>query len=512
MTAPLDIDLIKQAMKGLSKKDKQELDDLLTTGTPEWVPLPGPQTEAYYCMADELFYGGAAGGGKTDLLLGLTLTCHQKSIIFRRESPQLQGIIDRMTELQGGREGYNGQEKIWRLPGKQIELGSCPHLGNEIRYQGRPHSLKGFDEITHFLEAQFRFLCGWLRTVTPNERQRIVATGNPPTTPEGEWVREYWAPWLMEEHANPAKYGELRFFATIDGKDEMLENGEPFEYEGEMVEPKSRTFIPSSIEDNPFLMETGYKSRLQALPEPLRSQMLKGSFTAGMDDDPWQVIPTSWVKAAQDRWQPRENPGVMDSMGIDPARGGADNLSISRRHGTWFAPMERIPGEEVPDGPTAAARTIALRRDKAPVHIDVIGVGTSPTDFLVSNNIQTIAVNNSAKSFGMDRTHQLKFVNIRAETQWGLREALDPITGDNLALPPDPRLRADLCTPRWMLKPGGIQVETKEEIKKRIGRSPDDGDAVVLANITTVKDEVNPFNATRPTYVTHNSRDYDPYA
>jgi hypothetical protein len=40
------------------------------------VPNVGPQTEAYFCEADELFYGGQAGGGKTDLLIGLALTAH----------------------------------------------------------------------------------------------------------------------------------------------------------------------------------------------------------------------------------------------------------------------------------------------------------------------------------------------------------------------------------------------------------------------------------------------------
>ena len=37
-----------------------------------WVPNPGPQTQAFLCEADELFYGGEAGGGKTDLGIGLS--------------------------------------------------------------------------------------------------------------------------------------------------------------------------------------------------------------------------------------------------------------------------------------------------------------------------------------------------------------------------------------------------------------------------------------------------------
>ena len=70
-----------------------------------------------------------------------------------------------------------------------------------------------------------------------------------------------------------------------------------------------------------------------------------------------------------------------------------------------------------------------------------------------------------------------------------MREALHPEKGDDLALPPDPELLSDLCAPRWKLKPQGIQVEPKEGSKddpesgiiKRIGRSPNKGDAAVYA-------------------------------
>ena len=61
-----------------------------------------------------------------------------------------------------------------------------------------------FDEIGHFLESQFRFLIGWMRTSTPGERCRVVATGNPPTSAEGEWIIQYWGPWLDPQHPYPA--------------------------------------------------------------------------------------------------------------------------------------------------------------------------------------------------------------------------------------------------------------------------------------------------------------------
>ena len=64
---------------------------------------------------------------------------------------------------------------------------------------------------------------------------------------------------------------------------------------------------------------------------------------------------------------------------------------------------------------------------------------------------------------------------------WAMREALDPANGDDLALPDDPELLADLCAPKWSLSTSGILIESKDEIIERIGRSPDCGDAVVMA-------------------------------
>jgi hypothetical protein len=65
---------------------------------------------------------------------------------------------------------------------------------------------------------------------------------------------------------------------------------------------------------------------------------------------------------------------------------------------------------------------------------------------------------------------------------WRLREALDPTSGQDLCLPPDPELRVDLCAPTWHLTARGIQVESKDEIIARLGRSPDKGDSLVYAH------------------------------
>src|SRR5262249_51226322 len=97
-----------------------------------------------------------------------------------------------------------------------------------------------------------------------------------------------------------------------------------------------------------------------------------------------------------------------------------------------------------------------------------------------------------------DRSGKLGFANKRAELWWKMREALEPDGSRQICLPPDPRLLADLTAPRWKLTPRGIQVELKEDTRKRLGRSPDRGDAVVLAMEGPVRRGKDTRQAIRP--------------
>jgi hypothetical protein len=786
----------------MTAEEKLELDKLLTDGLPLWMPQVGPQHAAYYSEADIVFYGGAAGGGKTDLLLGLCLTAQEHSIIFRREAVQLIGIEERMTKIVGTRTGYNSQTGVWRLPGNRVmELGSVKLPDDWMKYQGRAHDIKClgrgtpvlmadgsykaiesvavgemvatlegprrvtrrmtmrkaatratasvggrviasqvqgqthelltpsgwvsrdttlvcgassptqhhcacrsagsssptsgpsssvlasqchhevlpqalrpdhegclsrsgscagvarsvqgtdcagsvcrpsegeqpvsaichqeptpparrsagqgcaepsaphgascalsasspqgsmahcssglhpdgeqprqaeagglqcllqqvdaepqspscfgadaqgrtpthslriewyvhpytketrqtraefalaslvftdvgvqdlfdltvdevnhyitaggfvnkncFDEITHFLESQFRTLIGWMRTDNPNIRQRVVCAGNPPTDADGEWVVRFWAPWLDPKHPRPAKSGELRWYVTDEkGDDKEVPDGTPVMVGTDLVRPKSRTFISSSVDDNLYLSLTDYKSTLQALPEPLRSQMLRGDFMAGRTDPVWQLIPTEWVKAAMARWTEREAKGPMTCLGFDVARGGIDKSTAARRHKNWFDKMVTAPGIVTNDGPKAAAFITPLIRNGAPIAIDGIGIGTSALDFIKGLNLRVHAVIGSEGSKGKDETGNLRFRNVRAEMYWRLREALDPTNEEPLYLPDDKELLGDLCAVRYkvvqMGPDAGILIRDKDEIREVLGRSPDKGDAVAM--------------------------------
>ena len=79
-------------------------------------------------------------------------------------------------------------------------------------------------------------------------------------------------------------------------------------------------------------------------------------------------------------------------------------------------------------------------------------------------------------NFVQTKDGQLKFANRRAEAWWRFREALDPDQPDGatIALPPNAELRADLCTPTWKLTARGILLESKDDIRKRLGRSPEE--------------------------------------
>ena len=494
----IDTASMLEIIQRLDPEARVELDALLLSGdAPLWVPQDGPQLNAYESQADIVFYGGAAGGGKTDLLLGLALTSQHHSIIFRREAVQLVGIEERMSSILGTRKGYNSQDGVWRLPGGRVmELGSVKEPGDWIKYQGRAHDAKLFDEICHFTEAQFRTLIGWLRTDRPDIRQRVVCAGNPPTTAEGEWVKRYWAAWLEPTHPNPAKPGELRWYVTNEkGDDQEVPGPDPVKVGDDMVKPKSRTFIPSSVNDNLFLLTTGYKATLQALPEPLRSQMLRGDFNAGASDPAWQTIPTEWIKAAQARWKAREAKGTMTAVGFDPARGGIDKSSVARRHGAWFDEIVSAPGVVTKDGPSAAGFVVPLVRDGACICVDGIGIGSSALDFLVGLNLNVMSVIGSESSHCMTSAGNLRFRNRRAEMYWRLREALDPAAKNPIALPPDPELLADLAAVRYkvvtMGKLAAIQMRDKDEIREALGRSPDKGDAVAMTFVDDVPEPLS---------------------
>jgi hypothetical protein len=287
----------------LTEDERAEFDKLLIADLVEqaWRPLPGPQTMAYYSEADVIGFGGAAGGGKTDLACGIALNEHYVVQFFRREGTELTAIVDRMKEIVGHDDGLGGKPPIWRDPNRNchlIEFASAPTLGDERKFQGRAKDLLVIDEATNFLEQQVRFIKGWVRSTRPGQRKRTLLTFNPPTSPEGRWVVDFFGPWLDPNwpEADRALPGEVRFVIVIpaangtstdlwvkDGRQCVLVDGKPvYDFDPKLfqpqdvITPESRTFIPSRITDNPFLVNTGLHdgaavdARAAAQPDAVR--------------------------------------------------------------------------------------------------------------------------------------------------------------------------------------------------------------------------------------------------
>lgn len=466
-----------------------EAEALQATASKVFIPNPGPQTEAYFSEADILLYGGEPGGGKTGLLIGLALNEHDRSLIVRKQFTDLEGVIDNAKEMVGSSAGFVGgsRPKYNKPDGGVVHfegLGSVD--GIDPSKQGTPHDLIGVDEGAQLPRNAILMLLGWNRTKKSGQRCRMVIASNPPLDSVGDWLGEFFAPWLDPTYPNPAKPGEIRWFILDqDGKSREVPGHETVEIDGKDYYPHSRTFIPAGLKDNPYINAEEYQRRLQAMPEPYRSMLLSGNFLAARRDQDFQCIPTQWVREAQARWKPTPPEGVpMCSIACDPAGGGDDETVLAARHDGWFPPLVAIPGRETPNGKDIAGKIIVNRSDEATIVIDMGGgYGGVPYTALTGNGIEVTAYKGAEGSTARTADKKLGFVNKRSEAYWKFREALDPSQpgGSPIALPDDPVLVSDLTAPLFEVTPRGIKLEPKDDVKAKLNRSPDRGDAVVMA-------------------------------
>ena len=117
------------------------------------------------------------------------------------------------------------------------------------------------------------------------------------------------------------------------------------------------------------------------------------------------------------------------------------------------------------------------------IAVDGIGVGASAVDHVEKlPGVRVLPIIGSYGSEATDKSGMLQFKNLRAELHWKFREALDPDGGEELAIEDNPELLSDLTSIRFKVTTQGVQVESKEDIFERIGRSPDRGDSVILAH------------------------------
>ena len=213
-------------------------------------------------------------------------------------------------------------------------------------------------------------------------------------------------------------------------------------------------------------------------------QHVLGEFSAEEED---AVIPLSWVEAAVARWRVWMEDGAPEpdgphTIGVDVARSGADRTVFAFRKGDVVTHLRASPKEDTMG--TAGRIKAALEADpQAKAIIDTIGIGAGVYDRLREQNEKVESFQASRKTVSRDSTGQIRYANDRAAAWWGCRERLDPSRSPALALPDDPELTADLTSvhAKPMLSDGKLLIESKNDIRKRIGRSTDRADAVIQA-------------------------------
>jgi hypothetical protein len=205
-------------------------------------------------------------------------------------------------------------------------------------------------------------------------------------------------------------------------------------------------------------------------------------------DAPDVVIPLAWVERAVSRWYDWKDKGAVLAtpyvIGADTAGQGVDKTVFAHRYGKVLTRLERF-GKSRPM--ELAGKLKAALGTAGNVNIDTsFGEGVGTADRLKEDD--TLKARIHEIQFGTrteitDRTGQIVFKNTRALLIWNMREMLDPDNKEDIALPDDENLIGDLTAMHRLplSSDGKLAIESKDDIKARIGRSPDDGDACCLA-------------------------------
>ena len=338
-----------------------------------------------------------------------------------------------------------------------------------------------------------------------NTNARVLAIGNPddPTShfaeickPDSGWnvirIDGLRTPNFTREMVEGLECKQCKD-ASIDGKTlvQRLMEEENIPYNTELVPEYLRDYLLSVLWVEERLHRwvgrvTAEKSISEAAAgSALFSAKVRGVFPTTASEG---VIPLGWVEAAIARGQDMRDAGRLDQgrrvVAVDVADTGNDETVIAVRHGNSVDELRRHPVADTME--TVGYTTAALSHEDhvdAYAVVDVIGVGAGVVSRLRELGQPVRAFNAAGGTRGMkDKTGEFKFLNQRAAAWWRLRELLDPSRGSTMCLPDDELLKADLTSPKWKVLSGGvIQIESKDDIRRRLGRSPDAGDAVVMA-------------------------------
>ena len=239
---------------------KQQTNDVLTQQLD--VGLTDKQLTFVQSDADEILYGGAAGGGKTyaqvmDALIYAVHYPRSKQIIFRRTYGELELSVVQEALRRYPRPPiakYNQSKRVWTFAnGSRIWFGYIARKADVYQYQSAEFDVIRFDELTHFTEEQYTYMLTRLRGALPYPRS-MRSSSNPGNVGHA---------WVKERFIDPAPPG-VEHYRTVKGRERKL------------------IFIPARVQENVVLMENDpdYLLNLEEQPDVVRRQLLDGDWSA----------------------------------------------------------------------------------------------------------------------------------------------------------------------------------------------------------------------------------------
>ncbi len=302
---------------------------------------------------------------------------------------------------------------------------------------------------------------------------RILAIGNP-LTPSGRFYRIFragrvWARLTISALEHPNVTGEgtpIPGAVTAEAVEERIaEWCEPVEADANS--PLSDQGAEKSSPASAAFADTFEWKGRRYLPNNLFRTRVLGEFP---DSDDESLIPLRWIEAAMGRTLSAE--GVR-RMAADVARFGGDATVIGVRVGATLTYLKAIRGADLMEVTGAIAR-IAFDCKPESIAVDSIGLGAGVVDRLVETNIQGVEPVNAA----LPARDSERFANRRAEMYWALRERF---RSGEIALPPEEEMKEQLASLRYRhTSRGQIQMESKEEMKRRGLHSPDHADMLAM--------------------------------
>lgn len=256
-------------------------DDILEQISRVWNPHEGQQTAFMACNLFEVFVGGAAGGGKTDMLVikALEQIWHPRynGIIFRRTFEDLEkadGPIERSKLYYPQMGGvYNGTKRFWQFPsGARIYFGGLQYRDDVLKFQSTQFQYIAFDELTHFEEFQYLYMFSRLRE--PYENSGLILLMRAGSNPGG--LGHYW---VKERFVNHDIENNHAYFARENDIDKRVDKNHPH--------ARARRFFKATIDDNPSIGKN-YATTLEQLPEIEYKRLRHGDWDAEYKDTIFQ--------------------------------------------------------------------------------------------------------------------------------------------------------------------------------------------------------------------------------